>query len=435
VATLVISVALCVCIAFWLTRASIAALERGPESDIVRQWVVTKYVLRGIDPYALASEILHDRAAARAHPSAPLFAIPKSVPGTIADRVLQPYGAPEATYPPPAVGLLALAIGWLRTTDQVLALWLGVNVIALGAVVWLLNKTFGHRPHWTPIPNCVATLTLLALYSPTYYAIANGQFSLLVLACVLLGVQRGVNESLAGLASGLALIKPSISLPFLLMDIALRRWRRVAIAISFQAALMIGVAIGVHQNPFSLVHEWLSVSQYFLSGMYTLQELINVCGLRGTPLATAITATALGTIAVTIYAFRRRPPIDLMTFVGVASALWMYHHYYDFVMLIPGVMVVLGWATTWRGTRTRTWKTGLLAVPSFLSLSAALTPHVIFAEGILARSLRWSGRICISALLGALIVQLVRRHDRTLRVVTIVPHLEADQVTARHVVA
>jgi len=422
VATLVVSIALCLCTTFWLTQASIAALQRGPESDIVRQWVVTKYVLHGDDPYELASDILRERTAARVHQSAPFFAIPKSVTGKAADRVLNPYGAPEATYPPPAVGLLALLIGWLRTPDQVLALWLGVNAIALGTVVWLLTKTFGHRPPWTPIPNCVATLTLLALFSPTYYAIANGQFSLLVLACVLLGVQRGVNESLAGLASGLALIKPSISLPFLLMDIALRRWKRVAIAISFQAALMIGVAIGVHRNPLSLVHEWLNVSQYFLSGMYTLQELINVCGLRGTPLATVITATALGTIAVTIYAFRQRPPIDLMAFVGVASALWMYHHYYDFVMHIPGVMVVLGWGSTRQDPRPRTWKLAIIAVPSFLALSAALTPHVIFAEGILARSLRWSGRVSISVLLGVLIVRLVRRRERPPQTITMAPN-------------
>jgi len=120
---------------FWTIAAYLASVEAGADSDVVRQWVVCKYVAAGANPYVLSKRILIDEYGPRNEKGAKIYAIPKGVPEHLRSSVIAAYGPPESTYPPPAIGLLSPLVGALGNPRQVLHAWFAVNLVALGAVV------------------------------------------------------------------------------------------------------------------------------------------------------------------------------------------------------------------------------------------------------------------------------------------------------------
>lgn len=388
----------------WLERVGRHALREGADSDVVRQWVVTKYVHRGDDPYEIANDLLGSgsRDPRRSPPE---------------DRILPELGPPVATYPPSSIALLSVTLGWLRSMDQVLWIWLAVNVLSLAAVARLLDRTFDRPPAHLPMPDGASLLLLLLTIVPSWNAIANGQFSLPVLACLLAVVQRGVSESAAGLALGLALLKPSIALPFVVLEGARGRWKRVAIALGLHSIALAAISVAIHRSPILLVREWMSVSAQYMAGMFTLQELINVAGLAGTGWGTAIVATALAFLSGVVLVFRRRPTVDLFAFLGVGSVVWMYHKYYDFVMLMPALMILMGWssrdAAIESAPRSGRPPRLLIELSTFLVVvSVAMVPYVNYADSPWARVMRWGARLSLVALLVAMLLRVVASGGR-----------------------
>src|SRR5262249_33050400 len=147
--TLVPALVLLVALAWVAYAGAIAWHQRGLGSDIVRQWVVGRYLLAGRNPWALSEAILVERYGEGNPDRVYISAIPRDVPADLADEVLPDVGPPEATYPPPAVGLLELGLGWVPSPWAVLALWLAVNALALLAVAVLLTRWFV-VPLWLP---------------------------------------------------------------------------------------------------------------------------------------------------------------------------------------------------------------------------------------------------------------------------------------------
>ena len=391
---------------FWLGRVCSSALSGGVESDVVRQWVVTQYVHRGENPYEIALDLLRDRN----HEQQPI---------SPDDRIIPELGPPVATYPPSSIALLSVSVGWLRSIDAVLGIWLAVNLLSLAAVFRLLGSSFDLPPARLPIAPGPALLLLLLTIVPTWNAIANGQFALPVLACLLVAVRQGVSESMAGLALGVALVKPSIALPFVVLEAARGRWKRVALALGLHFMALAAISVALHRSPIALLREWMSVSEHYMAGMFTLQELINVAGLQGTLWSKAIVAAALAFLAGIVIVFRRRPPLDLFAFLSVGSVVWMYHKYYDFVMVMPALLILMGWTQRDPAIHSSGRVGDVRRIPMELAtflvvVSVALIPYVNYADGLSARVARWGGRLALVALLLFTLLRLVRgfRRDR-----------------------
>jgi hypothetical protein len=181
----------------------------------------------------------------------------------------------------------------------------------------------------------------------------------------------------------------------------------------------LGVGLAIHRSPFQLVREWMGVSEYFLSGMFTLQELINYFGFRGTPYASAITMTALAFLVSVVVVFRHRPTVELFGFLCVGSVLWMYHKYYDFIMVMPALLIMMGWSSSSIPRREpgqpSLFRRSLSLGQTFaMVLAISLIPYVNYADGFLPRLLRWGGRAALVALLGVMVLRVERERKRDL---------------------
>ncbi len=324
----------------WLGYASSRGLHNGRESDLHRRWVVCQYVRAGVNPYPLALTALHhtygELGGGRAKPR--VYAVPRlaagdSPPDGRTGNLLAAHGTPEAVYPPSADLLFALTIGALPEGNVHFA-----GVFANFGLLLLCALLLSNLPAGAPASSAgafVAALGVLLLWSPTQSAVQAGQFSVLVTVCVILAcrcLER--NEYLAGAWLALALVKPSLALPFLILPLVRGRWRTLAVAAGLHLAATAVQALRFGRAPWELVHQWTAVAAYFTQGQFTLQEVLSALRLADTAAGLAV----VGGFALFALAWcwwnRAAADATLVDFLCFVSVLWTYHGPYDFVILL-----------------------------------------------------------------------------------------------------
>lgn len=378
----------------WLSVSAVQALGSGPHADVWRQWVVGQYLLHGINPYQSALAVL-DRACGPVQSlklsETRLYQIP---PYGEDDRVVQPpwalaLGPPEATYPPSASLLLTLLIGWLPQ-GAVAFCWLVVNGLALvGAIVLLAERyPLASKGVWATL--CVVGVFLL-LWPPTQRAVGASQFSLPVLCCLLLSWRTLEKSQLqSGWWLALALIKPSLALPFLMLPLVRRRWGCLGLALGMHGIATLLMSLWLQCPPWWLPAQWVQVAGYFTQGTYTIQDVLNLLRWENTPQGLALVAAFL--LASLGWCWRHRQAgqrwqIELLCFV---SLFWTYHGSYDFVLLLPPLLGLVDGAL--RDPRRGLLRWSLVAVCVGV-VGLALWPPVYSAEGSpVCHALRWAGR-------------------------------------------
>jgi hypothetical protein len=377
----------------WVVAAALAAAANGKGSDVVREWVVCQYVNAGLNPYPLARDILIEKYGPGNPGRVQVFAIPKEIPARRAEEVLPELGPPETTYPPPAVGLLALTVGLLPTPGTVLWVWFAVNVAAVGGVAIGLTRLWAVPPGGgTASDNLRFVLAALLLFPPTYSTLEAGQFSLLVLGLLLLANDPSRGWLPRGVALGVALLKPSVTLPFVFLPLVRREWRvlLVAVAVQASAAAYVAAQTGDLVGPF---RDWLTVAGFFLQGMYTLQEWVNVVspGLAWLRLAAPLGVLTL--CALTLATARHLPRARLFTLTAVTSVFWTYHGSYDLVVLLPVLLPLAGWSEQ---RPPRRWSA--IGLSLFALLALATTPMVMDGADPATKVVRWAARVAVIGL-------------------------------------
>jgi hypothetical protein len=400
----------------WFAYSERAAWERGTGrngSDIVRQWKVCQYIRAGRDPWSLAHAILVDRYGPDngSH-------TPKKVNPVFENQVLAPYGPPEATYPPSSVGLLTITIGLLPTPEAVLAAWLAVNVLSvlcLAGLVWELPAPWSAEPRVLGLACVAAAFTF---FTPFYHAVEAGQFSVICLACLLFAFSSRGNEWVRGIALGVALIKPSIALPFFLAVAVKARWRTIFAAIAVHCVGMAIVLWSTSANPLTLTKQWYAVTGFFLAGTYSLQDVVNWLGWQAKPQGVMVSLLACLLISYTVFLCRRAADEYHLAFLGVASFLWTYHRPYDAICLLPALLVLMCGRLPCRTNQhtadvNRSRRARFAGAVSFLLLSVAFYPSVFGGGDDATRILRWLGRLTLVYVLVAATRVLVRMHSIT----------------------
>ena len=380
--------------------SSIITARSSDDSDLLRQWKASQYVRARIDPYPVAFAALKARYGILA-PEGPvhlnetrIYSTPKSGPDPATNPEL---GAPEATYPPTTYVVFAACISHFQASSVQTA-WLVLNLALLPLIVrelFLLVEPgllkFGpaalREMSW-PVAGLIGALVLA--WPPVAYCFEREQFSLFILLSVLLASRlQPTRPVLAGLLWALALLKPSMSLPYLVLPLAERRWKVLATTATVQGALLLAAGAQLRQAPWTLVHQWLSVSAYFRTGMYTIQELINHLHLDGTLLDILIPIGVVGLAFPLISRLTRVRALALLSFI---SAIWMYHGIYDFsVLLVPGSLLVPGLLGMER--KDMAW---ILSVGAFLAIGVALLPAVHNGQTTTYHVLRWIGRFSLA---------------------------------------
>lgn len=416
---------ICVILIPYIPLAWTAAWRNGQESDIVRQWVVCQYVQDGRDPYVLSHKILLEKYGETNISKAKVYRIPMRASRALAKEILPLYGPPESTYPPSTIGLLMLVIGWMPTSEIVLAAWTIFNFILLLCAAQQLSR-WAMISAQERIQNCFAwMLVLVLLFSPFFQTIRAGQFSVLCLSCLLFAFHDSTNAILRGFALGIALIKPSIALPFVLAECIKGRWISIGVALGVQGLGMGIVVLATGANPLTLIYHWLATSKYFVDsmGMYTVQEIINRFGWQSEPVGLIIRGLFYLFAVGMIVFCRRAPDAYRIAFVCIVSMLWIYHGPYDFVFALTPLIILFYLkrrVSIADFSFSKTLLPQLLLVISFTALSVALAPPVYEGDGLITRILRWLGRFALVYLLLELSRVFIRGRNIASRPVTFV---------------
>ncbi|MFO0967619.1 MAG: glycosyltransferase family 87 protein [Gemmataceae bacterium] len=400
----------CLLASGWYALGLAAFFENGIGCDVNRQWIVCQYVRRGTDPYALAHATLKHHYGDVVPAGMKLYDIPRTAPPERAAEVIPELGPPEATYPPSAIGLLLVLVGWLPDWRVVLGVWPVVNALGAGSVIFLLARRF-RRPGTRPAAeDALAVAWLFLLFAPSYSVVEAGQFTFLILASLLVACRREASDWLAGPLLALALIKPSLTLPFLAVPVLQKRWLRLGIACGIHALALGGVAWLVERDPLTLMLEWLRVTPYLLPGMYSMQEVVNALGWQTTLMGKVIPWALLLTIWLVAWLGRGAGAGRLFAFLGVASMLWIYHGAYDFVSLLPALLLMMGWiergAVPLAAKPWWTWNGPAAGVVCYLVLTVALSPPIVGGGSLFSRGFRWLGRATLVYLLAVVTSRL-----------------------------
>jgi hypothetical protein len=397
----------------WLSGSVFEGLRSGRESDLHRRWVVSQYVRRGINPYPLALAALRrdygSLAAGEAKPG--VYFVPRLAaddPSAVesARSLLAAQGTPEATYPPSADLFLSVTLGMLPEGYVHLA-GVVVNLALLVVCAILLGRLSRGASRERLFSACLLATAALLVWSPTQLTVYTGQFSILVTVCLLFAYRcLDRHEYLAGAWLALALVKPSLALPFLIFPLVRGRWRALAVAAGLHLAATGVQAVRFSCTPWDLLYQWTGVAAYFTRGQFTLEELLFVLRLADTPFGLTLVAGFVLFAAAWCRAYRAAgdgPLIDLLCFVCI---LWIYHGPYDFVILLIPLARRL----------TRRDSSSLPALVLFICVSLAASPLVYGDEvHLAARLVRHVARLLLAVGFVTLLVE-VRRSARAAQV-------------------
>jgi hypothetical protein len=384
----------------WLSCSAHRALQSADDSDVVRQWKVAQYVHRGIDPYRVSAEILRRNFGSMHGPDrmrlrkVKLYEVHRTMNTEGVDGFLPEVGPPTATYPPSSALLFAYTFGfvpkaWLHEV------WLLVNLAALAALVAVYRTFPGRGDGGAPAP-WLAASCLLLLWPPTQEVFLASQFVFLVLIFALTAIRLlPARPAWSGVFFALALLKPSVALPFLIIPFVRGRWMLLAAVAGVHAAATLALSAIVHAPATAMLSAWMEIPRYMLQGAYTLQEALNALELENTAEGTALTLGFVGACTAWCAAFRRAPPLALAGLLAFTSMLWTYHERYDFVVLL--IPIAPAWFALAEGRRPLP-RPALATLVLYAVLGLALTDAAYAIDHPAARAARWAGRAAMAAL-------------------------------------
>jgi alpha-1,2-mannosyltransferase len=291
-------------------------------------------------------------------------------------RGANPYADPDMTYPPSALPVLAPLVA--QDPRYLPGIWLVLN---LGALCWLCGAIVREWGGGWDRGTRLAFLVVVAACKPVRLTLGMGQLSLIPLALTLAAVRLGRRHRpwSAGCLLGIALVKPTMVLPFLGLFAVRGWWRAILVALAFQAACWVGVSIWLEVGPIQLLHQWLErAREQQAAGLIDAPSVLARLAPGATRLARPVSLAVLLTGWIVLWVGRRR---DDLTLVGVScwfAAIFSYHRPYDLVLLVPPFALLLERWRTATAERRRAWR--LLGSVLFAALLIAPSHPAVVNE-------------------------------------------------------
>jgi hypothetical protein len=337
--------------------------ERGGGDSHLR-WQEQQYVIRGQNPYDITYAVL----GVGRPPMDP------SRDSTMDDNI----GLPDSGgYPPWAFlfGYLMFWPPWPLTKVYFLAI--SFIMIAVSAL-WsyrAVSKIAGDR-----LAGCLAASAVLAI-SGYSTAIHVGQYGpvvagILALSAWSLSKGQGI---LGGLLMAIALLKPTIGGPFVLILLVTGQWRGLAACVAYVGVASAFVWFQTKTPPWEMFLQSVSVSDGFV---HDSQGLINVLISLGVTVrqVTPVLAVGIGLPGLAaLYYLRRHSLLNLFALAAVIGRLWAYHKTYD-NMMMQFLLVATAAAATSRNS-PKAWFAFFLSLASLcLPASLYISDWIMFMQ-------------------------------------------------------
>jgi hypothetical protein len=285
------------------------------------------------------------------------------------------YGKLEtADYPPAAYPVLWPFVGW-ADISVIRWIWAGTMLAMLAWLAVLIIRESGAES----LPE-KAVLALLPFAAYSTYAVMNtGQLILHILPALLVGLflltrpptslWRDVGATALLLA---ALVKPTLSVPFFWIAFFVpKRWRPALLIAGGYIALTLFAAAFQQGNALDLVKGWLGQRGNVQAEQSSANVHAWLFALHQEQLLFPIALTLLLGLAVWTYRRRAADFWVLAGFAAVVARMWMYHRYFDdLLILIP--MIAL-------------WRAARLGSDQRLRLTAGVLAGALWASLLLPR--------------------------------------------------
>ena len=348
------------------------ALTFSPDNfpiDLRLRWVEQRYIVRhGQDPFDL---YFHNQPEGPVVPPRPITR----------DATIDPDLGPvlRLPYPPWTYALASLI--WWPPWPQVC--WWASLLDLLGL---MLIARWAYRTGRRAGLSEGVVVALISLACCNYFSVLfTGQLGIVVLAFLVaaLLLDRAGNDGFSGAMLGMAMIKPTIALPFFLIPLVRGRWASLAVG---AAAVGLGTAAvwartGV--SPVEMLQQMTAVAEQIeipKGEPGPVTWLIGL-GLSASAAMKAAMAAFLTPSAAAMWALRRRPVEVLYAVAAVTAQVWTHHKTYDDVVLLLLVVPLVTLALTAPQPRWLLLLAAVVAVSVLqLGLSHVLpaTPRVAF---------------------------------------------------------
>jgi hypothetical protein len=291
-------------------------LVPGTGYDLLLRWTSTHYYLRGVNPFEVSfyfDDVM--RGAALRVP-----------PAYFADlgRAMQENYPPTSTLTQILLFGLPLRFTW--------AYYLILNVLGCAIVAW-----------WAVVAHPVARRSRMILagvalanlgYSQT---IINGNYGVIVMAALVGAIHlRTRLPLLAGVLMGVALVKPTVSAPFLLLFLAEREYRVMVSCVVYLAVSVALAMVLTGDGVVTLFRQALEGTTRFAVDGYALWQVLRAWGLGH---ATALFVNAV-VFLVPLAALVRRNAgggaafqLPVLAATAVVARLFTYHNSVDNVLV------------------------------------------------------------------------------------------------------
>jgi hypothetical protein len=246
-------------------------------------------------------------------------------------------GPSPAEYPPASFVILWPAFGWL-TFGAARWLW-AASLIPM--MMWSGRLLVRGSLADTPVERWFVFLMLLSI-NATGVTIGNGQLVLhllpMLIAPLLLiasGTGRLADDLLAAALLAVALVKPSVSAPFLLMAALVPgRVRPLLVAGAAYLGLTLFAVSFQHAGVWSLLGRTVSnaTAEAARGGYGNLHNWLAATGFSAWLLPAS--AIVFGLLGVWIARHRRADQWLLLSVTAIVARLWTYHRLYDDVLII-----------------------------------------------------------------------------------------------------
>ncbi|MFH0908172.1 MAG: glycosyltransferase family 87 protein [bacterium] len=415
----------------WLSESARYGLSAGWDSDIVRLWVVSQYIKQRVDPWRVSYETLHlnygpasgeNRERIR---NLRVFEVHPHLRTDGITGVIPEFGPPTSTYPPPGMLIFTFLAGWVPQA-WLLPGWMLVNFALILALAWALLRWRQNieaeqaqhvimdpeaRPSMISLPAPAFVLLLSLAWPPVQEVVRTSQYGILMALLILVGfLTIKSSQFLAGICFSLALFKPHVTLPYLIVPLLAGRWRTLATIAVTQLIALLGIAWWLHTPPWTLIGTWLAISPYMFQGAYTVQELINAAGFGTSPFALVIPLLMILFSLGWCWWNRECPPFLAVSFLSLVSVFWMYHERYDYVVLL---MPIVAACLLERFPDGRGHSLHKVLLPAFVLLGLGLSDYAYLSDHPIAHVVRWMGRLSLYGLLVCFAWLMRRRPART----------------------
>ena len=267
-------------------------------------------------------------------------------------------------------------------------------LINFASLIWIIRFVAAYARDQSKLDRLLLVLSVTAI-AALCTTIGVGNYPVIVVALLVGAYQADQAERpiLSGLLIGLAMLKPQLSGPFLLVALVRGRFRALTTAVIYVIVASIAIWMISGTDPVRMLAQSVRMTAVYAAttdGLLTLVLDLGVAYRLAAPL-TAIVCLAIFTPALWYY--RDRSLMLLFAIAAVMSRLWTYNLNTSNLMLIFLLLALWRLAIETRDTRAGAL---FLAVGASLWVPASLSEHHVVQ---LAEHLIW-----LAGLIGLLIL-------------------------------